>query len=577
LPAGEHVAYEHVVTDLKDYWRSYVIADEVGLDGDDVANAVGSYDPNTNRPVVSLDMTRAGTEKFGELTERIAGGKLAIMTGNVVKSAPVINEAIHGGRAQIAMGGSDPRKAEHDRDVLVKVLRAGVLPVGGTVVSQQLIPPTDGPLQLWLARLLLGLGGGALVGLLVWMIVRVTRPVRRRAPPRAEGPIPFSRIFVTLLGPAAVIALSYIPVPTVDTVAFSEVMRRPAREVLNLGSIGLTPLVTAFLVAGAWRAIVRGRDLNRHLVIILTILFTGAQAWFLTSYLQSFPLDDLMPGTGVARLEVVFAFAAATAFLAGIAAVIRNHGLGNGYAALIAGGWFVLIVRYASHLPAVTLAAFAVQILALAVPVMVVLRWRVYGAGQGALRVPTSGIVPVAHAAGVFMLLGVLAWVDLGPVTGKLVDVEMAFKTSVTLALGVSAVLVIAYSALFAWPRQVSWAIWARAVVLSIALTVAVAGVIAIGMPASMLADAVIVAITAAFLLDAYDDLRARRIELERVWCVHSAQDAERIERTLQDAGIPCHLACSHVRTVLGGFGAFSPVDVLVTAEHAPAARTLLS
>jgi hypothetical protein len=58
---------------------------------------------------------------------------------------------------------------------------------------------------------------------------------------------------------------------------------------------------------------------------------------------------------------------------------------------------------------------------------------------------------------------------------------------------------------------------------------------------------------------------------------VHSAQDAERIERTLEDAGIPCHLACSHVRTVLGGFGAFSPVDVLVTAEHAPAARTLLS
>jgi hypothetical protein len=31
------------------------------------------------------------------------------------------------------------------------------------------------------------------------------------------------------------------------------------------------------------------------------------------------------------------------------------------------------------------------------------------------------------------------------------------------------------------------------------------------------------------------------------------------------------------VRTILGGFGAFAPVDILVTAEHAPAARTLLS
>jgi hypothetical protein len=576
LPAGEHVAYQHV-TGRKDYWRSYVVSDEVGLDGDDVANAVGSYDPNTNRPVVSLEMTRAGTDKFGALTERIVREQLSFLTGHMLKSAPVINEAIHGGRAQITMGGGDPREAEHERDVLVKVLRAGVLPVGGTVISQQVVPPSDGPLQLWLGRLLLGLGGGALLGLLAWIVVRVTRPVRRRAPPRAEGPIPFSRIFVTLLAPAAVVALSYIPVPTVDTVALSEVMRRPAREVLNLGSIGLTPLVTAFLVAGAWRAIVRGRDLNRHLVIILTILVIGAQAWFLTSYLQSFPLEDLMPRTGVARLEVVLAFAAATAFLAGIAAVIRNHGLGNGYAALIAGGWFVLIVRYASHLPAVTLAAFSVQILALAVPVMVVLRWRVYGAGQGALRVPTSGVLPVAHAGGIFMLMGVLTWVDLGSFSGTLVDAMTAFKMHAVLALGVAAVLVVAYSALFAWPRQVSWAIWARAVVLSIALALAVAGVIAVGMPARMLADAVIVAIVGAFLLDAYDDLRARRIELERVWCVHSAQDAERIERTLHDAGIPCHLACSHVRTVLGGFGAFSPVDVLVTAEHAPAARTLLS
>jgi hypothetical protein len=84
LPAGEHVAYQHVVIDLKDYWRSYVIADEVGLDGDDVANALGSYEPNTNRPVVTLEMTRAGTEKFGELTERIAGQKLAILTGALV-------------------------------------------------------------------------------------------------------------------------------------------------------------------------------------------------------------------------------------------------------------------------------------------------------------------------------------------------------------------------------------------------------------------------------------------------------------------------------------------------------------
>jgi hypothetical protein len=581
LPAGEHVAYEHVINaesrSHPEYWMSFIVLDEIGLDGDDVESAVGRYDPNTNRPVVSVDLTRAGAEKFGDLTARITGHKLAIMTGNTVRSAPIINEAIRGGRAVISMGASDPSTAEHERDVLVKVLRAGVLPVGGTVISQELVAPRDGARQLWLARLLLGLGGGALVGLLVWMIVRITRPVRRRAPPRAIGPIPVSRIVVTLLAPAAVLALSYIPVPALDSAAITHVMRRPAREVLNLGSIGLTPLVTAYLIAGAVRAVFRGRDLNRHLVVILTIVFTAVQAWFLTAYLQSFPLDDLMPRTAIARVEVLLAFGAATAFLAGIAAVIRNHGLGNGYAALVAGGWFIMIARYASLLPLVTLAAFVLQILALVVPVMVVLRWRVYGAGEGALRVPTSGMLPVAHAGGIFLLMGVLTWIDLGSVTSTLVDVSMAFKTSTALALGLSAGLVVVYSLVFAWPRAVSWAIWGRAALLSIALAIAVAGVIAVGMPARLLADPVIVALVGAFLLDAYDDLRARRIELERVWCVHSAQDAERIERTLHDAGIPCHLACSHVRTALGGFGAFSPVDVLVTAEHAPAARTLLS
>lgn len=50
------------------------------------------------------------------------------------------------------------------------------------------------------------------------------------------------------------------------------------------------------------------------------ILFTALQAWMLTTYLQTFDLDDLMPRTSAARVEVVAAFAAATAFLAAIAA-----------------------------------------------------------------------------------------------------------------------------------------------------------------------------------------------------------------------------------------------------------------
>ena len=42
LPPGTHVGYEHVVTTgehVSDTWRTYVLADEVSLDGGDIANA----------------------------------------------------------------------------------------------------------------------------------------------------------------------------------------------------------------------------------------------------------------------------------------------------------------------------------------------------------------------------------------------------------------------------------------------------------------------------------------------------------------------------------------------------------
>jgi hypothetical protein len=234
----------------------------------------------------------------------------------------------------------------------------------------------------------------------------------------------------------------------------------------------------------------------------------------------------------------------------------------------------------ASAPPAARLAVALAEIVAVAVAVGFVLRWRVYGAGEGALRVPASGILPVSQAGCIALVLAALAWSDVGSISGRALDLVMFLREHVAYAAVVAGVLVVAWSAAFSWPREVSWAVWRRAVLLSIALVGGVFALYAVateGKYVTTLTAPMFVAITTAFLLDAYDDLRARRIELERVWCVHSAQDAERVERALRDAGIPCHLASAHVRTILGGFGAFAPVDMLVTAEHAPAARTLLS
>ena len=49
----------------------------VELTGTGISDAMGSYDPNTNRPIVLLDFNRHGSRVFGDLTARIVGKKLA--------------------------------------------------------------------------------------------------------------------------------------------------------------------------------------------------------------------------------------------------------------------------------------------------------------------------------------------------------------------------------------------------------------------------------------------------------------------------------------------------------------------
>jgi preprotein translocase subunit SecD len=114
--------------DQRKSWMTYYLERAVRLTGSAIANAYGTYDPNTNRPVVSLEFNRFGGRVFGDVTSQIVGMKFATILDDKVKSAPIINGAIRGGRAQITMGGSDPQTQEKERDDLVAVLKTGSLP-----------------------------------------------------------------------------------------------------------------------------------------------------------------------------------------------------------------------------------------------------------------------------------------------------------------------------------------------------------------------------------------------------------------------------------------------------------------
>jgi len=133
VPDDRQLGYELVepqadAKDQRPFWRTYFLDRAVRLTGTSISNAMGSYDPNTNRPIVLLDFNRYGGRVFGDLTAEITGKKLATILDDKVKSAPIINGAIRGGRASITMGGGDVRRQEIERDELVNVLKTGSLP-----------------------------------------------------------------------------------------------------------------------------------------------------------------------------------------------------------------------------------------------------------------------------------------------------------------------------------------------------------------------------------------------------------------------------------------------------------------
>ncbi|HEX3761668.1 MAG TPA: protein translocase subunit SecD [Kofleriaceae bacterium] len=149
IPDDRQISFEPVypdqgAVDTRVKWRSYYLDRAVKLTGSAISNAQPSNDPNTGRPVVLLDYNRFGGRVFGDLTAQIVGKKLAFILDDKVRSAPVINTAIRGGRTLITLGGGDVQRQEHERDELVNVLRTGSLPAPLVKQSESELGPTLG-------------------------------------------------------------------------------------------------------------------------------------------------------------------------------------------------------------------------------------------------------------------------------------------------------------------------------------------------------------------------------------------------------------------------------------------------
>jgi len=109
------------------------------LTGADLKSADVTFDRTTGKPSVSLEFTNEGSGKFARLTEKNVGKPIAILLDDNPISAPVVQEKIIGGSAQIT-GNFSSDEAKN----LAIQLNAGALPVSIRLVEQRTVGATLG-------------------------------------------------------------------------------------------------------------------------------------------------------------------------------------------------------------------------------------------------------------------------------------------------------------------------------------------------------------------------------------------------------------------------------------------------
>lgn len=109
------------------------------LTGDLLSDARVDIDSRFNEPYVSISFNPAGAKIFDEVTGANVKKRLAIILDNVVYSAPVIQERISGGHAQIT-----GRFSLEDAKDLSIVLRSGALPAPLKMLQNVTVGPSLG-------------------------------------------------------------------------------------------------------------------------------------------------------------------------------------------------------------------------------------------------------------------------------------------------------------------------------------------------------------------------------------------------------------------------------------------------
>lgn len=117
----------------------YLLKKRTVLTGETLTGAEIRFDSDFNEPYVALNFNSVGAMIFQQVTRENIKKRLAIVLDDNVYSAPVIQDEIPGGRAQI----TGRFTSEEARDLAI-ILRAGALPAPVVILENRTVGPSLG-------------------------------------------------------------------------------------------------------------------------------------------------------------------------------------------------------------------------------------------------------------------------------------------------------------------------------------------------------------------------------------------------------------------------------------------------
>ena len=134
LPAGSELLDSDDQVDSTGQPIQYVVRKRIMVSGENLVDAQPTF--QNGEAVVSFTFDSIGAKKFAKVTAENVGRPFAIVLDKKVISAPVIREAISGGRGIIS--GSFTTQSATD---LALLLRAGALPAPLTILEERTVGP----------------------------------------------------------------------------------------------------------------------------------------------------------------------------------------------------------------------------------------------------------------------------------------------------------------------------------------------------------------------------------------------------------------------------------------------------